>query len=49
MKNINPNQHGFLRKKSTDTNLLIMQAKIIDTFNENKQLDVIYTDFEKFF
>lgn len=41
MKNINPNQHGFLRKKSTDTNLLIMQAKIIDTFNENKQLDVI--------
>lgn len=49
MKNICPQQHGFLKQKSTDTNLLIMQHKITETFNENAQLDVIYTDFEKFF
>lgn len=49
MRNITSKQHGFLKQKSTDTNLILFQNKIVETFNENKQLDVIYTDFEKFF
>lgn len=49
MHNITPEQHGFIKRRSIDTNLLLLQNDITETFNKNRQLDVIYTDLEKFF
>jgi hypothetical protein len=42
-------QHGFIPKKSTATSLLTYQSKIIQAFNENSQIDAVYTDFSKAF
>lgn len=49
MHNITTQQHGFLKKRSTETNLMIMESKIKKAFNNNQQLDTIYTDISKFF
>lgn len=42
-------QHGFLRGKSIDTNLIEHVTRIFEGFKSNKQVDVIYTDFSKAF
>ncbi|GBM61262.1 putative RNA-directed DNA polymerase from transposon BS [Araneus ventricosus] len=42
-------QHGFMTKRSTSTNLLCLTDKIISAFEDNCQLDLIYTDFSKAF
>jgi hypothetical protein len=42
-------QHGFKTKMSISTNLLLYQSKILEAFNDNVQLDSIYTDFQKAF
>ena len=44
-----PEQHGFLKGKSTLTNLLIYENYIIEAFNKKLQVDAIYTDFSKAF
>ncbi|XP_050512392.1 uncharacterized protein LOC126888303 [Diabrotica virgifera virgifera] len=46
---INKNQHGFCSGRSTLTNLLPYQSKIIKALEEFKQVDAVYTDFSKAF
>ena len=46
---ISPTQHGFIRRRSTTTNLLEFTSFIIKGFQGNLQTDVIYTDFSKAF
>lgn len=42
-------QFGFVPKRSTVSNLIGLAEEITDSFNDNAQLDVIYTDFRKAF
>lgn len=42
-------QHGFLPKRSTVTNLLTINNEITTAFEQNSQIDVVYTDFSKAF
>jgi hypothetical protein len=44
-----PEQHGFMRGRSTSTNLLVLQDFIVGGLESNYQTDVIYTDFSKAF
>ena len=46
---ISPYQHGFLKGKSTCTNLLEFVNKTIHGFVNSMQTDTIYTDFSKAF
>ena len=46
---ISPDQHGFIKKRSTATNLLCLNSVISNALKTNQQLDVIYTDFSKAF
>ena len=46
---ISPFQHGFLKGKSTCTNLLEFCSKTIHGFIKGMQTDTIYTDFSKAF
>lgn len=46
---LNPNQHGFITGRSTNTNLLIFSSYICDSFNDKCQVDAAYTDFSKAF
>jgi len=46
---ISPTQHGFIKGRSTTTNLLEFTSLVNDAFSEKKQTDVIYTDFSKAF
>jgi len=46
---ISPCQHGFVKGRSTTTNLLELTSFVIDGFNKKWQTDVIYTDFSKAF
>ena len=48
-KLISSSQHGFVYKKSCITNLLECQQVVSGLLNENKSVDVLYTDFEKAF
>lgn len=43
------NQHGFMPKRSTTTNLIDFTQEISEALDENLQTDVIYTDFAKAF
>jgi len=40
-------QHGFLKRRSTTTNLLEFTSFVISGFRKNSQTDVVYTDFSK--
>ncbi|CAG9124933.1 unnamed protein product [Plutella xylostella] len=42
-------QHGFLRKRSTVTNLASFSNFLLNNMDHGGQVDVIYTDFEKAF
>jgi len=46
---ISPCQHGFMKRRSTTTNLLELTSFVIQGFKNNLQTDVIYTDFSKAF
>lgn len=46
---ISPNQHGFIRGRSTTTNLLSITQFIADSIDTKSQVDVVYTDFSKAF
>jgi len=50
MKNlIDTRQHGFMKGRSTTSNLITITEYISDAMNANSQVDVIYTDFSKAF
>lgn len=42
-------QHGFLKKRSTATNLLTFVDGVIANMSSGKEVDAIYTDFSKAF
>ena len=46
---ITENQHGFVSKKSTTTNLSILLNQYLRTLENKAQTDVVYTDFLKAF
>lgn len=46
---MSPYQHGFVRCRSTTTNLLEFSSLVRDGFLSYQQTDVIYTDFSKAF
>ncbi len=43
---ISPTQHGFVKKKACVTNLLEFQNLVSELLNDDKAMDVLYTDFE---
>lgn len=44
-----PQQHGFVKRRSTVTNLLIYTTHLFECLDKNKQVDSVYTDFRKAF
>lgn len=48
-KIISSQQHGFVKGRSTCTNLIELTSKIVSHFEKGQQTDVIYTDFSKAF
>lgn len=46
---IRPEQHGFVKGKSTVSNLLEYTSYISEAFNDHVQVDCVYTDFRKAF
>ena len=44
-----PNQHGFLKGKSTLTNLIETTSSLTESMEAGSQTDVIYTDLSKAF
>jgi hypothetical protein len=42
-------QHGFLKGKSTITNLFVLTEYVINCFEKNMEVDCIYTDLKKAF
>lgn len=42
-------QHGFMKNRSTVTNLAVFTDYVLRSMDERHQVDVIYTDFEKAF
>lgn len=46
---ISPSQHGFVKNKSTITNLLEYKNYLCNAFAKSEQVDSIYTDFSKAF
>lgn len=47
--NISPHQHGFMKYRSTTTNLMDFTHYALNGLNSCGQIDVIYTDFSKAF
>lgn len=46
---VNCNQHGFLKHKSTNTNLACYVAELQESIDRGLQVDAIYTDISKAF
>lgn len=46
---ISPNQHGFIKGRSTSTNLLLFQNHVINSFSRLHQVDCLALDFSKAF
>lgn len=42
-------QHGFLRGRSTTSNLILFNDYITEAMDKGKQVDVVYTDYSKAF
>jgi Reverse transcriptase (RNA-dependent DNA polymerase) len=47
--NYHKQQHGFTKNRSINSNLMIYTKFIFDAFENNNQVDAIYTDFSKAF
>ena len=45
---ITPFQHGFVEKRSTVTNLSCFSQHVTEALDQNIQIDVIYTDLDRF-
>jgi hypothetical protein len=43
------NQHGFMKNRSTITNLLEYASFVLNSIENSNQVDLIYTDFSKAF
>lgn len=48
-KGISSSQHGFMKNRSTLSNLTIFSNFVLEKMENGGQIDVIYTDFEKAF
>lgn len=48
-RGINTSQHGFLKGRSTASNLALFTNYVLEHMEGGGQIDVIYTDFEKAF
>lgn len=48
-KCLSPGQHGFLRSRSTVSNLLVLQDYIMSAFGDSCQVDCVYLDLSKAF
>jgi hypothetical protein len=46
---INNTQHGFMKVRSVETNLLCFYNAILKSVESGKQADVIHTDFSRTF
>ena len=46
---ISEDQHGFFKNRSTATNLAVFQDYLVNSVENGKQVDVIYTDLTKAF
>lgn len=46
---LSSNQHGFVQKRSTTTNLTCFTQYVSEAMDEQGQVDTIYTDFQKAF
>lgn len=46
---LSPNQHGFIKNRSTVSNLLVYKNYLCNAFASRGQVDLIYTDFQKAF
>jgi hypothetical protein len=46
---ISINQHGFMKNRSTVTNLLEYASFVLNSIEEEWQVDSVYTDFSKAF
>jgi ribonuclease P/MRP protein subunit RPP40 len=46
---IDTGQHGFVKGRSTTSNLLCFQDHILTAFSNSHQVDAVYTDFSKAF
>jgi len=46
---LSPCQHGFVKRRSTTTNLLELSSIVINGFKKKMKTDLIYTDFCKSF
>ena len=46
---ISDHQHGFIKGRSTTTNLVAYTETLIDYMDKRKRIDVIYSDFSKAF
>lgn len=44
-----PEQHGFVKRKSTLTNLMIFTGHLFENMDKRVQIDAVYTDFQKAF
>ncbi|KAJ8708432.1 hypothetical protein PYW07_010557 [Mythimna separata] len=42
-------QHGFVKRRSTNTNLLLFSSFLFDSVDDRVQVDAVYTDFCKAF
>lgn len=46
---ISESQHGFVRKRSTTTNLMCYVSSLVDSLEKRQQVDAVYVDFSKAF
>lgn len=49
VSNVPSQQHGFIKGRSTNTNLGIFVSDVFEGMNDGCQVDVVYTDFSKAF
>lgn len=46
---LNVEQHGFIKGRSTTTNLVMFSSFLLNSMESNSQIDTVYTDFSKAF
>ena len=46
---ISEHQHGFVKKRSTTTNLMVYVNSLVNSIEKRRQVDAIYVDFSKAF
>lgn len=46
---LSENQHGFVKARSVDSNMVVFSDYLLNAMDSNLQVDVVYTDFSKAF